>query len=126
MISIEAYRASVGRFYNKSKCMNNDEQNDCYCKVYGNYLAEDCNTESDSYNYADFRYRFHKYLTRCFEQIIVEIQSIDESEFEYGFYNHLFDCYGKILDVVDDPSYLKNFKLLIDGDVESNPGPTTQ
>ena len=77
-------------------------------------------------DYADFRYRFHKYLTKCFEEIILEIKSIEESEFEYGFYNHLFDCYAKIIDVVDDPSYLKILKLLIDGDVESNPGPTTQ
>ena len=28
----------------------------------------------------------------------------------------MFDCYGKILDVVDDPSYFKSLKYLLDGD----------
>ena len=126
MISIEAHRAAIGRYYNRAYHASNksdisDEENECYC----NYLVEDCNIQVITVDdYTDFRYRFHKYLTRCFDQIILEIKSIDESEFEYGFYNHLFDCYGKILDVVDDPTYLKILKLLLDGDIESNPGPT--
>ena len=126
MISIEAHRAAIGRYYNRAYHASNkseisDEENECYC----NYLVEDCNIQVITVDdFTDFRYRFHKYLTRCFEQIILEIRSIDESEFEHRYYNHLFDCYGKILDVVDDPTYLNILKLLLDGDVESNPGPT--
>ena len=118
MISIEAYRAAIGRYYNRSKHVNkvhSQFQNDCYCKIYDS-LAEECSTTGETSNHTDFVHRFQKYLRRCFESIIFEIRSTDLSEFEYGFYNHLFDCYGKILNVVDDPSYFKSLKFLLDGD----------
>ena len=118
MISIEAYRGAIGRYYNRSKHANKIQsqfQNDCYCHMYDS-LAEECSTTDETFIHTDFIYRFQKYLTMCFENTIVEIRSIDLSEFEYGFYNHLLDCYSKILDVVDDPSYFKSLKYLLDGD----------
>ena len=38
----------------------------------------------------------------------------------------MVECYDQILEVIEsyDPSFLKVIQLLIDGDVESNPGPT--
>ena len=128
MITIEAHRAAIGGYYNRAyhasnkSEINDEEENGCNCK----YLVENCDIDVIKIDdYADFKCRFYKYLAGCFEQISLELKSVDETKFEYGYYNHLLDCYGKIRDVVDDPSYLKILKLLIDGDIESNPGPVT-
>ena len=82
MISIEAYRASVGRFYDKSKRLSySDEFNtnmSCFLSAYLNYLVL-----------------------------------------------HFNNIFGLFLLEFYDSSFLKRFKLLIDGDIESNPGPVT-
>ena len=118
MISSEAYRAAIGRYYNRSKLVSKVDlqfQNECSCKNYDS-LAEEYITVGDTSSHTDFIYRFQKYLRSIFESIILEIRSIDLREFEYGFYNYLFDCYSKILGVVDDPSYFKSLKYLLDVD----------
>ena len=81
MISIEAYRAAVGRFYHKSKLLSNiDEFNtnaSCFFSAYLNYLVL-----------------------------------------------HFNNIFGVFLLEFYDSTFLKRLLLLIDGDVESNPGPT--
>ena len=81
MVSIEAYRASVGRFYSKAKCLSNTDNFNtnmsCFFNAYLNYLV--------------------LHFNKIFGLLLLE------------FY---------------DSSFLKRFKLLIDGDIESNPGPT--
>ena len=81
MISIEAYRASVGRFHSKAKCLssidNFNTNMSCFFNAYLNYLV--------------------LHFNKIFGLFLLE------------FY---------------DSSFLKRFKLLIDGDIESNPGPT--
>ena len=125
MISLESYRASIGRFYYKAKLLSNVEaifQQNCYCSIYDDYLTEDRNP-IESYDFKTLC-RFHDYFFKCFKQIEIEIDSCDDNEI--GFYEYLFDCYEKIVEVVEsyDASFLKVLKLLVDGDIESNPGPT--
>ena len=80
MISIEAHRASIGRFYYKAKCLSNigefNTNASCFFSGYLNYLV----------------LHFNK---------------------NFGLF--LLEFY--------DSTFIKRFKLLIDGDVESNPGP---
>ena len=40
MISIESYRASIGSFYYKCKCLSNVDQNECFCKHYESLLMK--------------------------------------------------------------------------------------
>ena len=81
MISIEAHRASIGRFYYKAKCLSNigefNTNASCFFSGYLNYLV--------------------LHFNKIFGLFLLE------------FY---------------DSSFLKRVQLLIDGDVESNPGPT--
>ena len=81
MITLQAYRASIGRFYNKGRDLSNIEEFNtnmsCFFSAYLNYLV--------------------LHFNKIFGLFLLE------------FY---------------DSSFLKRFKLLIDGDIESNPGPT--
>ena len=81
MITLQAYRASIGRFYNKGRDLSNIEEFNtnmsCFFSAYLNYLV--------------------LYFNKIFGLFLLE------------FY---------------DSSFLKRVQLLIDGDVESNPGPT--
>ena len=81
MISIVAYRASIGRFFDKCKRLSNiDEFNSnvsCFFSAYLNYLVL-----------------------------------------------HFNNIFGVFLLEFYDSTFLKRMQLLIDGDVESNPGPT--
>ena len=81
MISIEAHRASIGRYFDKCKRLSNiDEFNSnesCFFSVYLNYLVL-----------------------------------------------HFNNIFGVFLLEFYDSTFLKRMQLLIDGDVESNPGPT--
>ena len=80
-IPLEAHRASIGRYYNKSKYLSNIDQFNtnmsCFFSAYLNYLV--------------------LHFNKIFGLFLLE------------FY---------------DSSFLKRVQLLIDGDVESNPGPT--
>ena len=80
MISIEAYRASIGRFCDKCRLLSCVEFNttmSCFFAAYLNYLV--------------------LYFNKIFGVFLLE------------FY---------------DSSFLRRILLLIDGDIESNPGPT--
>ena len=81
IITLQAYRASIGRFYNRGRDLSNIEEFNmnmsCFFNAYLNYLV----------------LHFNK---------------------KFGLF--LLEFY--------DPGFFRRFKLLIDGDVESNPGPT--
>ena len=81
MITLQAYRASIGRFYNKGRDLSNIEEFNtnmsCFFSAYLNYLVL-----------------------------------------------HFNNFFGLFLLEFYDSSFLKRVQLLIDGDVESNPGPT--
>ena len=84
MISIEAYRAAVGSYYNKAKkfsCLQDDPPNACSCR-----------------NYKDVTF------------------------IHWGFGNLNF-CIS-VIELIYDVSFTKLLKLIVDGDVELNPGPT--
>ena len=123
MISVEAYRASIGRFYTRAKLLSSGEDNspnECFCAFYETRMCK----EHDVYDRDTLR-RIYDYFGERYKELEIEIESCNETNI--AFYQHLFDCYDKILEVVEsyDASFLKVLKLLIDGDVESNPGPVS-
>ena len=107
MISIEAYRAAIGRYYNKSRFMSNssDLNTICYCKRY-----EEVISHMSRENYLTMTQVLYGDLFNVRE---LRISSVKDLEF----------CIATI-ETVFDVTFLKALQLLVDGDIESNPGPT--
>ena len=107
MISIEAHRAAIGRYYSRAIHLSNPSENlmnICCCKKYENEILK----------FSGFNYLT---LHRFFSSELYNIH-------EYGEFTekHLEFCV--MIETVFNVSFLKVLQLLVDGDIESNPGPT--
>ena len=122
MVSIEAYRASIGRYYSRAKLLSSNGlwkvednlQQHCCCSLYDSVSFS---KETDTVQSSAFKTlcMFYDYFREYYEQIEMEFESwVDEVKI--GFFAYLFDCYAKIIEVVEsyDASFLKVLKLLID------------
>ena len=108
MISAEAYRTCIGRFYYKCKCLSNVKKYDCFCQHYETYFMKICDPPIKTENLIPIKecngiplccsYMFYKYIDEHHEEIMEQIE-----------------CY--------DVSFIELLLLLLDGDIESNPGP---
>ena len=104
MISIEAYRTAIGRYYNKARSLSNNcnqQLNYCGCKKY----------ERNIYKLSHYDSVFHKFFNNSTAHKGKEFTEKD-LEFCIVTIEHMFDV-----------SFLKILQLVIDG-IESNPGPT--
>ena len=102
MISIEAHRTAIGRYYNKARSLSSRKQfNYCGCKKY----------EKDIYKLSHYDSVFHKFFNNSTAHKGKEFTEKD-LEFCIVTIEHMFDV-----------SFLKILQLVIDG-IESNPGPT--
>ena len=105
MISIEAYRAAIGRYYSKARSLSNNcsqQFNYCGCKKY----------EKDIYKLSHYTDSvMHKYFN---SSSVHKEKEFTEKDLEFCIVTieHMFDV-----------SFLKILQLVIDG-IESNPGPT--
>ena len=93
MISIEAHRASIGRFFDKCKHLSNIDEHSC------------------GINPSCFFSAYENYLVLHFNNIF--------GVNDFLHFNNIF----RVSDIYDT-SFLKLKQLIIDGDVETKPGPT--
>lgn len=110
MISIDAYRAAIGRYYSKAKFLSSlchDNINVCSCQKYQDYVYR-----LSKYNLSTM----HKFLYEEYTNYF-ETREFSEKQKDLEF------CITT-LEVADNVSFLKLLKLIVDGDVEVNPGPT--
>ena len=108
MISIEAHRAAIGRYYSQAKHLTNPSDNImniCCCKKY-----EDAILKLSGYNYLTMHRCFYSELINTHEYL-----KFTEKDLEF--------CVVMI-ETVFNVSFLKVLQLLVDGDIESNPGTT--
>ena len=106
MISIEAHRSAIGRYYNKARSLSSRKQfNYCGCKKY----EKDINRLS---HYTDSV--MHKLFHNNDNRSVHKGKEFTEKDLEFCIVTieHVFDV-----------SFLKILQLVIDG-IESNPGPT--
>ena len=107
MISIDAYRAAIGRYYSKANISSSqcdDNVNVCSCQKYEDYVFQ-----LSKYNLLTM----HKFLYDDTNHFVTSEFSEKDLEF----------CIATI-ELAFDVSFLKLLQLIVDGDVESNPGPT--
>ena len=103
MISIEAHRAAIGKYYSKARRLSNPSANTmniCFCQIY-----EDAVLKLTGYNYLT-TYRFFS-----------NHENVESMEKDLEFI-------VAMIETVFNVSFLKVLQLLVDGDIESNPGPT--
>ena len=108
MISIESHRAAIGSYYTKARHLSKLSENltsHCYCKKY-----EDIVLQLSGYNYLTMLRYFDSEVMN-----ILRLRVFTEKDLEF--------CIAMI-ETVFNVSFLKVLELLVDGDVESNPGPT--
>ena len=107
MISIEAHRATIGRYYNKARLLSNssDLNTKCYCKRFEELIFH-LSTE----NYLTMIQVLHGDLLN-----VRELRLSTEKDLEFCIV---------MIETIFDVSFLKILQLLVDGDIESNPGPT--
>ena len=105
MISIEAHRSAIGRYYNKARSLSDNSRkqfNYCGCKKY----------EKDIYKLSHYTDSvMHKLFN---DRNVPKGKEYTEKDLEFCIVTieHVFDV-----------SFLKILQLVIDG-IESNPGPT--
>ena len=113
MISIEAYRAAIGRYYCKALSLTRIMHvNSCSCQMY-----------EEGY-FKSSRFNMNTMMKLGFYE---EIEYLETSNYSSTFTENCRDLQFCIIAIESmyDISFLKIIELIACGDVEVNPGPAT-